>query len=241
MKHILALLLIVISFSGCKKTIEELLENDRSVGSSAKDLLSASKYTSLKVNIQYMPGYAPDQGALNHLHTFLTNILNKPGGITITTKEIPAAANTTLAVEDVHAIEKANRTGSNTSNEINVYILYTNGNYTNAEVLGIAYKNTSAALFGKKIHDNSGGVGQVSRTKLEATVLEHEMGHILGLVNIGSPMQTPHSMHGNHCDNQFCLMYYASETMDILGILLTGNVPMLDVNCLDDLRANGGK
>lgn len=98
-------------------------------------------------------------------------------------------------------------------------------------------------VFGKKIHDNSGGLGQASRTKLEATVLEHELGHLLGLVDIGSPMQTNHkdASHGNHCNNTNCLMYYAAETTDILGYLLTGNIPSFDANCIADMKANGGK
>src|SRR4030095_6546174 len=124
---------------------------------------------------------------------------------------------------------------------IALYILYTNGNYTDNNVLGIAYKNTSVVLFGKKINDNSGGLGQASRTKLVATVAEHEMGHLLGLVDLGSPMVTGHKdgAHGSHCSNTACLMYYASETSDILGFLITGNIPVLDVNCRADLQANG--
>jgi hypothetical protein len=36
-------------------------------------------------------------------------------------------------------------------------------------------------------------------------------------------------------------MYHAAETTDILGFLLTGNIPSLDAACVADLRANGGK
>ena len=98
-------------------------------------------------------------------------------------------------------------------------------------------------IFGKTVHDNSGNLGQVNRTKLEATVNEHVMGHLLGLVNLGSPMQTNHqdAAHPNHCNNSNCLMYYASNTRDALGFLLTGNIPSLDANCVADLHANGGK
>lgn len=190
-----------------------------------------------------MTGFAPDAAALNHLQNFLSTYLNKPGGITIVTKEISAASNTTLGVNDIVNIEKQNRSVFTTGDQMAVYILYTNGSYTNNNVLGVAYRNTSAAIFGKTIQDNSGGIGQASRTKLEATVLEHELAHLLGLVDIGSPMQTPHkdAAQGNHCNNSNCLMYYASETTDILGFLVTGNIPSLDANCVNDIRANGGK
>jgi hypothetical protein len=217
--------------------------HNKPVGASANELLSANKYTSLKIEVQYMTGYQPDAAALTHLQSTLQMLLNKPSGITIVTKEIPVSSNLTLSVGDVESIEKNNRTAFTSGGEIAVYILYTNGNYTDNNVLGIAYKNTSAVLFGKKINDNSGSIGQASRTKLVATVIEHEVGHLLGLVDLGSNMQNNHKdiAHGNHCSNSNCLMYYASETSDILGFLITGNIPAFDANCRADMTANGGK
>lgn len=246
MKYI-TLSIFALSFLSCQKTkeITDSLDpnslHNRSVGSSANELLAADKFKSLKVEIQYMAGFEPDAGAIQHLQNFLQSHVNKPDGISITTKQIAAAGNTTLNANEVHTVEKTNRSVFTSGSELAVYILYTNGNYTENNVLGIAYRNTSAALFGKKIRDNSGGLGQTSRTKLEATVLEHEIAHLLGLVDIGTPAQTAHKANGNHCSNQACLMYYASETTDILGFLLTGNIPSLDAACVTDLRANGGK
>lgn len=241
--------LLVVSIIACKKETtftnnpdaDEL--HNKAVGFSSNQLLSSGTYKSLKIEVQYMTGYAPDAAALNHLQNVLTAYLNKPSGITIVTKEIPGASSATLSVDQVRKIEEENRTVFTTGDQIGVYFLFTNGNYTDNNVLGVAYRNTSMVLFGKKIHDNSGALGQASRTKLEATVLEHEFGHILGLVDIGSPMQTNHkdASHGNHCSNTNCLMYYAAETTDILGFLITGNIPSFDANCAADLHANGGK
>jgi hypothetical protein len=190
-----------------------------------------------------MPGFEPDAPALAHLKSFLESTLNKPSGITIVTSQIAASSSTTLSSDAVRSIENTNRTAFTSGDQIAVYVLYTNGTYTDNSVIGIAYRNTSVAIFGKTVHDNSGGLGQASRTKLEATVLEHELGHLLELVDLGSPMQTNHkdAAHGSHCTSNSCLMYYASETTDILGFLLTGNIPSLDANCVADLRANGGK
>jgi predicted Zn-dependent protease len=247
MKMKIVLSLFILSCISCKKT-KEIIDaidpnslHNRSVGSSANELLSSGKYKSLKIEVQYMTGFAPDAAALTHLQNFLGTYLNKPDSINIVTKEISGSSDMTLSADEVHSIEKANRTAFSANDEIAVYVLYTNGNYSENNVLGVAYRNTSAAVFGKKIRDNSGGLGQTSRTKLEATVLEHELSHLLGLVDIGSAMQTVHKANGNHCNNQNCLMYYASETTDILGFLLTGNIPSLDAACANDLKANGGK
>lgn len=245
MKQIfLTVLPLILFISGCTKSGEKDSSSpDQSVGVSAHDLLSSDRYTSLKIEIQYMPGFKPDADAVNHLVNFLTTRLNKPSGIEVVQQEIAASANTVLSTQEVLNIEKQNRTVYTKDNQLGVYFLFTNGNYTDDNVLGIAYRNTSMCLFGKKIQDNSGGVGQASTYKLEATVLEHEFAHILGLVNTGSSMQTAHqdTPHGAHCNNKNCLMYYAAETTDMLGFLVTGNIPSLDSNCINDLKANGGK
>jgi hypothetical protein len=250
MKIIPALLFATLLFAACSKSSSYVNNPDapdylhnRPVGASANELLSASKYTSLKIEVQYMTGFQPDAAALVHLQNTLASLVNKPSGITIVTKEIPASTNLILSLNDVITIEKNNRTAFTSGSELAIYILYTNGTYTEDNVLGVAYKNTSTVLFGKKINDNSGGFGQASRTKLVATVSEHEVGHLLGLVDLGSSMQAAHkdAAHGNHCNNSNCLMYYASETSDILGFLITGSIPAFDGNCRADLTANGGK
>ena len=244
------LLMIVINTS-CTKTENGITtqlpsinsDNNKVVGASAKDLLAATIYTSVKIEIQYMPGYAPDATAINNLTSFFKNLINKPSGIIVLQTPIAASGKATLSVNDIATIEKNNRTVFSSASQLGVYFLYTDGAYSEGNVLGLAYRNTSMCIIGKTIHDNSGAVGQVSRTKLETTVLQHEMGHILGLVDLGSTMQTNHkdAAHGNHCSNTDCIMYYASETTDALGFLLTGAIPSLDVNCSADLRANGGR
>ncbi len=244
-----AIILALVCFIACKKegTFSNNPDADalhnKAVGASANELLSSGTYKSLKIEIQYMTGYAPDASALTHLQNVLNTYLNKPSGITIVTKEITASSSSALSIDQVRNIEEQNRTVFTGGDQLGVYVLYTNGDFTDNNVLGAAFRNTSIVIFGKTIHDNSGALGQTSRTKLEGTVLDHEFGHILGLVDIGSPMQTNHkdAAHGNHCSNTNCLMYYSSDSKDILGFLLTGNIPPFDANCIADMHANGGK
>lgn len=249
-KKCIALYLILIIIGACNHDTDEFDNNtsnynhSRSVGASGNDLLSSTRYKSLLIEIQYMPGYKPDPQAIDHLKSFLETFLNKNEGITIRMNEISGMGTVSLSTEEIRQTENKNRTAFSSASTVAVYILYTNSQHAaSSSTLGIAYRNTSIALMGKTIHDNSGRVGQVSRTKLEATVLEHEIGHLLGLVDLGSPMQTDHKddTNGNHCNDSSCLMYYASESTDILGLLVTGNIPQLDAECKADLKSNGGR
>jgi len=217
--------------------------NNKTTGASAHDFLSSGSFGSVKIEIQYMTGFQPDATSISNVTAFLNSVSNKPGGITITQQQIAAGGKSAYSINDIATIEQKNRTTFNSGNQLSVYILITDGAYTDPSVLGISYRNTSLCLFGKTVFDNSGGVGQASRTKLETTVAEHEFGHLLGLVDLGTSMQTNHkdATHGNHCNVQNCLMYYAAETTDLLGFLVTGNIPTLDSECLSDLHANGGK
>ncbi len=239
-------LLLFVNFS-CKKSDPSISaahpENFKAIGASAKDLLTAGTYTSIKIEIQYMPGYAPDAASINNAVAFLNNLVNKPGGISVIQTQIPSAGKPVMTLNDIVEVEKNNRTVYTSGNQLGVYFVYTDSKYSEATALGLAFRNTSMALMGKTVTDNSGGIGQVSRTKLESTVLEHELGHILGLVNLGTPMVTNHqdANNPNHCNNNNCLMYYGANTTDIMGVLVTGNVPLLDANCKADLTANGGK
>lgn len=242
-------LIVIFLFTGCIKDRPGTgfpvinAANDKITGASARDLLSQNNFASLKIEVQYMTGYAPDAPSLNNLTAFLNSILNKPGGITITQKEIAPEAKSSYTTNDIATLEQKERTAYNSGNQLDAYVIITDGNYTNPAALGLSYRNTSICLLGKTIFDNSGGIGQVSRTKLEATVLEHEFGHLLGLVDLGTPMVSNHkdAANGNHCNVQSCLMYYAVETTDFLGFAGAGNVPVLDSQCLADLHANGGK
>src|SRR5688572_28209573 len=105
--------LFFIAFANCSKKdaiSAPGVKDYKTIGSSSKDLLASSIYTSLKLEIQYMPGYKPDDAALNNLIAFLNTYLNKPGGIQVTQTQIAASGQTSLTIEQIVNIEKTNRT-----------------------------------------------------------------------------------------------------------------------------------
>lgn len=243
-------LALVLIFTACKKDSALVVQQNHKLatGESAHDLLAASDYDRLEVEIQYMPDHKPTDAALERLKTFLVARLNKPQGIEFVYTKIPSKDKTKYSIDDIKAIEDEHRTVFTEDKKVGTYFLFLDGEYSenegNSVVLGVAYYNTSMAIFQKTIKDLTTGLGSPEQNKLETVVINHEFGHILGLVNVGTAMQNSHqdTSHGKHCDNEDCLMNWKAETGDAINNFLgTSGIPGLDQNCIDDLQGNGGK
>jgi hypothetical protein len=85
---------------------------------------------------------------------------------------------------------------------------------------------------------------------VETATLNHEFGHLLGLVNLGTPTVNDHEDPNNthHCDTQGCLMRAELQFGGGLLSMMTSRVskgsaavPGLDSECILDLQANGGR
>ena len=191
-------------------------------------------------NVVWASRQCPNQ--LKHLSA---ERLHKPEGITVSKTAIPSPGLAPYSVADIQEVESNFRKQFNHYKALAVFVLVTYGDYSdNENVLRVAYRNTSVALFGSKIDHYSGSVGQSSQSLLEATAMNHEFGHIFGLVSVGSPLQSDHqgASHGKHCDVESCLMYWTAETGDVVSNLVGLNkAPSLDSQCITDLRAMGGK
>ena len=223
------------------------IANLQATGSSAKDFLSAAKYQSIVIEVLYVQDFQPEAQTLENLKQFMQNRLNKPGGITIIQRQIASPGNAPFDINEVAAIESANRTKYNNGSVLTLSLLFLDGGTTtdtgSSVILGQAYRNTSFVAYESNIKTFSNTAGGPTRVNLESTVLMHELGHLLGLVNLGSPMQTEHldEAHDKHCDNPNCLMYWKTNSSNVLDMMIGGNVPQLDANCIADLQANGGK
>jgi hypothetical protein len=254
-KGIVLLILSIVLFVSCSK--QDALDtsgtvnataNKQVTGSSSNDLLSNKKYTSMVVEVIYVQGFEPSTTAINNFVSFLTARTYKPNGIEIVKRAIPSTGKTTFTTSEITAIEDANRTKFNTSTQIAVWLFFSDGKSSSdtstTVVLGTAYRNTSMVIFEETIHGLSNSPFKPSRSLIESTVISHEFGHILGLTNLGAPLQNNHedATHPKHCNVESCLMYWSSETGHGIGNMISGgSVPQLDAQCIADLRANGGK
>jgi len=249
MKNYIVLCCLVLVYAGCSKndsngssSLGSNTSNKLNTGASARDFLSGNIFSTVNIQVEYCPGMQLQQSSLNNLVAFLQAHLNKAGGITITQVPVPSIAKATVGVGDIASFEDAHRTLFSSGSSIGVCILVVDAAYATSGVAGVAYRNTSIAVMGKSVQAASGGLGQPSRVRMESTVLDHEFGHLLGLVNNGIGMVTPHAddAHKPHCSNKNCLMYYEIESGGFID-QFDSSIPQLDANCENDLKSAGGK
>lgn len=222
--------------------------NKLGVGVSASDLLSDVNFSSLVVEVVYVDGFEPSQTAVNNFVAFLESRIYKPNGITVLKRAITSPGQSSYTNEDIILIEDTNRTQYNNENQIAVWAFFADAESANntdaGVVLGTAYRNTSFVIYQETIEQLSSGTITNTTSILETTVITHEFGHILGLTNLGSPLQSNHEDggHPKHCDVESCLMFWQAETGNgVMNMISGGSAPQLDAQCIADLQANGGK
>jgi len=244
-KVVLGFLTLLIITGACSKDNPLRVQNGYA-GDAAEVILGDNRYEKLILEVAYPKGYALEQGAVNSLVDFIEQYARKPKGIEVVYNELdlPAKDRNSNAIRQ---IEDVFRTTKASGDELSIFLFVNNGgspqDQGDSKVLGVAYGSTSFALYGESINENTGGVFGVSKREAETTVLKHEMGHLMGLVNNGSDMVQYHqdAEHGKHCNVESCLMYWAVETNQVFSLLGGGSTPDLDSRCEADLRANGGK
>lgn len=222
--------------------------NMQPTGTSAFELLSDADFTQLVIELAYVEGYSPTTEAIDDFMAFVDERVYKPEGISLVMNAIPSSGIDNLSIQDIASIEDANRTQYNNGDQIAIWAFFTDGasasNSNNGVVLGTAYRNTSFVIFEETIRSLSDSPLEPNRSVLEATVILHEMGHLFGLTNLGTPLQSDHEDedHPKHCKIENCLMYFSAETSSGLENLIgMGSPPALDAQCIADLQANGGK
>ena len=188
-------------------------QNLLATGASANDLLANVNFDRLLIQIGHVSGFRPTQETMDNFmqfiqaHTFKQNI-------DIEFLELDSPGEETLTLQRIAELESENRTAYNDGNTLAVYIYFadapSDGDDEDAGTvtLGAVYRNTSMVIFERTIRSLAARSLVITNTDIETATLNHEFGHLFGLVNIGTVAINDHEdpEAPNHCNVEGCLM-----------------------------------
>lgn len=213
---------LMLTFA-CSKKSEETPEEiaipvDKSAnllaaGDSANDILSNDEFTKMKVEIAYVTGFRPTQEAMDEFVTYLKMHTFKEN-IEMVFNELPSPEEETLTIQEIADLESENRTVYNNGETLGVYIYFadapSDGNNEDEGLvtLGAVYRNTTMVIHEVTIRELAGRSILISDADVEAATINHEFGHLFGLVNLGTTPVNDHedAEAENHCNVPGCLM-----------------------------------
>ena len=228
----LLLIALITCFVSCSKSspnpVDETVipEADKkanllATGDSANDILSNENFDKMLIEIAYVTGFRPTASAMTQFtdylkeHTFKTDIQ-------IIYKELSSPVEDELTLQEIADLETKNRTAYNSDGTLAIYIYFADAPAEGDDLdgglvtLGAVYRNTSMIIHEVTIKKLASKSSSISDSDVETTTLNHEFGHLFGLVNLGTDMVNDHEsqsensegalVSNNHCNQNGCLM-----------------------------------
>lgn len=187
--------------------------NLQGTGDSANDILSNDRYTKLLIEIGYVTGFAPTPNAITNFRGFLRAHTFKQG-IEVIYNELPSPEEESLTLDEIAKLESDNRTAYSNGETLAIYIYFSDSPAEDDEededlvTLGAVYRNTSMIIHEATVWSLAAQSPFITITDVETATLNHEFGHLFGLVDLGTAEVNPHedSEAVNHCNVDGCLM-----------------------------------
>lgn len=159
---------------------------------------------------------------------------------------LPASGDIDYTADELLELVEEHRQARNSGSQRVFSVLLLDGYYADEDgredqVLGVSLGDTGVVALFERVVAASGTA--LVRTFVEQSTLMHEIGHAVGLVNNGLPMVTSHQdrVHGNHCTNPDCVMYYlnegGSDLVEFVRRLQNGDAIVFGDECLADAHA----
>jgi hypothetical protein len=221
----------------------------------SEDYVRSDHYRRLVLEIDSVPGFEPRAQVETDLVAGLEPLLDKPDGIATVRDGVLTSRGTDHAwtFGELDTLARQTFTLAVPAGTVKMHVLFVDGHWAedsaSSRVLGIAWGGSHLVMFKQTIEDVCAGAPLLIRERVctlaELGIWTHETGHLLGLVDNGLPMVTPHkdATHGAHDVSDQCIMYWAYQGQDMITLIsdriLAGNDEGLgfDAACLADLAA----
>lgn len=191
-------------------------------GAYARTVLRPQPATRVVLEVMHQAGAAPVQNTVNHG----VNVLRQVTGKNVSLSgpyEIPGGAAGVSEAEIESLSDRHARTQHGNGTAV-IRILFLKGAYQGDDsVLGVAVRGDTAAIMSDQVRSSASPLA--SRSRIEDAVTMHEIGHLLGLVDIVLKTGRADPDHPGHSTNRESVMYWAVES-DLVSQVLGGPPPV---------------
>lgn len=210
-------------------TVPEAAPEPGVVGSLAATYLRPVASSAILVEVRSQEGAGPRPAAVERVRDVLASLTGKE--VTLTSGSVGGGARSWTA-DELRAV--ADEGVAQAAGRPVLRLLFLHGGFAeNERAVGVAVRGDLAAVFADRVAEAAGMFGD--RVAVEDAVTMHEVGHLLGLVDLVLDTGREDPDHPGHSPNRGSVMYFAVEST-LLGSVLTGGPPRdFDQDDLDDL------
>lgn len=192
------------------------------VGGFARTVLGGGPAGSIVFEVLAQPGAAVVDGALSRVVELLGQASGKP--TTLRRVNLPDAGADSWSAEQLTRLADE-RSGSpqGENSQAVLHLALVHGRFEGGDsVLGVAVRGDVAAIFVDRVRDSATLL--VPRGPIEEAVVVHEIGHLLGLVDLALETGREDPEHPGHSSSRDSVMYWAVES-DLIADLLGAGPP----------------
>jgi len=218
---ILVLFLFSSSLSGCFSKEEILPEKFGIPGGLTLACLNSSQFTELVIEVDYESDQKPRPETLELLIERINSVCEKQS-VTYELFLTDFGHEGDWTNDEIRLIGRETRDNdAMADDQLRFHFMFPSGKHANENVLGVAVDASTVMIFVDNIKESENIIQRPSWETIEASVTVHELGHLLGLVNLVYESNIDHedSEHAGHSSNEDSVMYWAIETSDISNIV----------------------
>jgi len=188
-------------------------------GSFAADVLMPARSSAIDVAISSQSSAAPRQESIDHLTTVLADVSGKSVAV-VSGPAVGGDAHDWTA-DELRALVPPGSAPA--GSRARITLLFVHGTLGGDKgVLGAAIRGDLAVIFVDRV--DAAATPLVGSSGIEVAVVTHEVGHLLGLVDLYLHTGRQDPEHPGHSTDKHSVMYWAVES-DLVGDLLQGGPP----------------